>query len=171
MFGFLKKAVLPSAEQEIDNIFNKIKFADRTIQVSLHLGTIMMYKIFLAKFETLENFKILDNKEKHQYLMKLIDVENELTREKKFAESLGAKVVGLFLSTYLDNGNDFKYKAIRERVLNFISSGELVDVSEKPNSDKIIINCPGCNQKLRVPSNKKIEISCPSCDLKWIEPT
>ena len=33
---------------------------------------------------------------------------------------------------------------------------------------KVIIQCPKCGQKLRVPNNKKIEISCKSCQHKWI---
>jgi hypothetical protein len=76
MFGFLKKSVLPSPEQEIDKIFSKIKIADKTIQVSLHMGTIMMYNLFLARFESLENFKILDNKKKYEYLIIWIQVRS-----------------------------------------------------------------------------------------------
>jgi Zn finger protein HypA/HybF involved in hydrogenase expression len=35
-------------------------------------------------------------------------------------------------------------------------------------NSKVIIQCPKCSQKLRVPNNKKIEISCKSCQHKWV---
>lgn len=39
------------------------------------------------------------------------------------------------------------------------------------DEEKIIISCPRCKQKTKVPKNKELEISCPSCDFKWIEKT
>jgi len=39
------------------------------------------------------------------------------------------------------------------------------------NNDKVVISCPRCNQKTRVPSNKELEITCPSCKFQWREKT
>lgn len=39
------------------------------------------------------------------------------------------------------------------------------------DDEKIIISCPRCKQKTKVPKNKELEISCPSCEFKWIEKT
>ena len=36
---------------------------------------------------------------------------------------------------------------------------------------KVIISCPSCNQKTRVPANKELEITCPSCKNEWVEKT
>lgn len=37
--------------------------------------------------------------------------------------------------------------------------------------NKVILDCPNCNQRVRVPKNKKIEITCPSCCISWIQRT
>jgi hypothetical protein len=36
---------------------------------------------------------------------------------------------------------------------------------------KVIISCPSCKQKTRVPANKELEITCPSCNNEWVEKT
>ena len=41
----------------------------------------------------------------------------------------------------------------------------------EPNDEKIVISCPRCKQKSKVPKNKELEISCPSCDFNWTEKT
>ena len=35
----------------------------------------------------------------------------------------------------------------------------------------LVINCPNCNQKCRVPKNRSLEITCPKCSSIWTQMT
>lgn len=41
----------------------------------------------------------------------------------------------------------------------------------RATADKVVINCPGCRKKLRVPAHKTLEVTCPVCECVWTEST
>jgi DNA-directed RNA polymerase subunit RPC12/RpoP len=58
----------------------------------------------------------------------------------------------------------------------FLIDGELIVGFDKNKIESMIdykiINCPECDQKLRVPKNKgKIKVACKNCDTRFIVKT
>jgi len=47
-----------------------------------------------------------------------------------------------------------------------------VNLTTKPQAtvEKVVVLCPACRQKCRVPKDKVVEVTCPSCQCKWTEP-
>ena len=127
MFGIFKKQPISDQKQEIDKIFNRLREADKLTLVALHNAISLFFNIFIANFKSLENFRKLEDKVKWDYLMKLQKMEQQMAEEKKPFENVAAMILGLYLSTFLEDSpsSDHKYKITRLKVENFIKYGSI----------------------------------------------
>lgn len=73
---------------------------DEAIEL-VHVNLTYCWGLFIKGYGSYELFAADSRKRKFNYLMKLLDSENDLRREGKLAESLSVKIIGLYLSTAL----------------------------------------------------------------------
>ena len=127
MFGFLKKAQL-TPEVELIELMQKLKNADKKIIQTLHTALCFQFNIFFTKYEAMEKFEAESQKDKFDYLMKLLEMENKLTAEKMFAESVACKLLGLYLATHLEDkkqSNKHQINVSRNNFENFVQTETL----------------------------------------------
>jgi len=53
----------------------------------------------------------------------------------------------------------------------FKKEDSIKNIEISSDDTKVILQCPNCNAKLRVPTNKKIEVKCKFCKHQWITKT
>lgn len=58
-----------------------------------------------------------------------------------------------------------------KEAMAYIETYRMSDSEEVIESKNIIISCPKCLSKFRVPTHKKIEVICRQCHHKWVEAT
>lgn len=160
LFDFAKKKIILSTFQ---NDFDKIRTAHTDIQKSV--GRRIFEDVKMIGALTPQNLSTIQQelREKYKYLRNQSlknGAINELNPDYAYAALMESLVLSL--------GDNSIATKIMQDILGWLS---YIGVVEKEGIDKVIVNCPACNQKTRVPSNKKIEISCPACENKWIQST
>lgn len=126
MFGLFKKNETFGANN-LEKIFSKLYLLDKVRLTAVKMGTQTMFEIFLANFGDIDKFINLSRNEKLKYIDKVTTVSNELSKQSKFEESVGASILGSYLATYLDSNqynNTLNINA-RKNVDNFLLKGKL----------------------------------------------
>jgi len=75
---------------------------------------------------------------------------------------------GIFNGNWLQRSHPKPFERADIAVDNI---SHLVEISLPKNQDDsnlVVIPCPKCRQKLRVPSGRTLEITCPKCKNSWI---
>ena len=160
LFDFAKKKIILSTFQ---NDFDKIRTAH--IDIQKLVGGRIFEDVKMISALSPQNLSTIqpELREKYKYLRNQSlknGAINGLNPDYAYSTLMESLVLSL--------GDDSISQKILQDIMGWLS---FIEVIEKEGIDKVIVNCPKCNQKLRVPSNKKIEISCPSCNLKWLEST
>ena len=78
---------------------------------------------------------------------------------------------GIFNGNWLQRSHPKPFERADIAVDNI---SHLVEISLPKNQDDsnlVVIPCPKCRQKLRVPSGRTLEITCPKCKNSWIAAT
>jgi hypothetical protein len=158
LFDFAKKKIILSTFQ---NDFDKIRTASIDVQISV--GSRIFDDVKMINALTLQNLAAIQPqlREKYKYLRNQ-SLKNGATNELDEDYAYAALMESLVLSL----GDESISTKILQDFMGWLS---FIGVIQKETQERVILNCPSCNQKVRVPSDKKIEITCPSCDFKWIK--
>lgn len=108
MFNKIKnlmvKDSLPNVEQELYDTFFKLNSAKPEIIKTLHLSLMQMWALFNSKYSGITDFAYKPEKEKFQYLERLLATEKEFFEKNMLTESVACKLLGLVLANTLDDG-------------------------------------------------------------------
>lgn len=160
LFNFAKKKIILSTFQ---NDFDKIRTTHIDIQKSV--GRRIFEDVQMITSLTSQNLTSIHPqlREKYKYLRNQ-SLRNGATDELDEDYAYAALMESLVLSM----GDD----SMTTKMLNDIGGWlTYIGIIKNEDNEKIIVNCPKCNQKTRVPSNKKIEITCPACEYAWTQNT
>ena len=121
MFGLFKKTQ-QTPEVELIELMQKLQNANSNVISALHMALCTQLNIFSSNYETLHSYQECSQKEKFDYLMKLLNMEENFNKEKMFAESIACKLLGLYLATYLEKNYSEIKESARDKFSNFIST-------------------------------------------------
>jgi hypothetical protein len=116
-----------SPREQIRKIFQGLKAADQAQVDAVRQALLATQSLFNSRFGSIAGFQNLSNKEKFEYLERMLDLESDLLKQSKFAESLALKLFGLYLSTFLGKNktadDEVFNSAARVWVESFTNSG------------------------------------------------
>ena len=160
LFDFAKKKIILSTFQ---NDFDKIRTASIDVQISV--GSRIFDDVKMINALTLQNLAAIQPqlREKYKYLRNQ-SLKNGATNELDEDYAYAALMESLVLSL----GDESMSTKILQDLLGWLS---FIGVIQRETQEKVIVNCPSCNQEFRVPSGKKIEITCAFCGFQWIKST
>jgi hypothetical protein len=158
LFDFAKKKIILSTFQ---NDFDKIRTASIDVQISV--GRRIFEDVKMINALTLQNLATIQPqlREKYKYLRNQ-SLKNGATKALDEDYAYAALMESLVLSL----GDESMSTKMLQDFMGWLS---FIGVIQKETQERVIVNCPSCNQKVRVPSGKKIEITCPSCASQWIK--
>jgi hypothetical protein len=176
MFGFIKEALKSSARQGLLEDFQKardaIQAAPRDVQIGVAVGLNTATTMFVKRFGGVSGFSELGKSDRLAYLRQLADFEERILSTDQLT-GLGVAVFKMWLGAVIED--DQELRRVMEpflKELGLIGDGIAGSMpkSQQPRvstSEVIVIACPVCTQKLRIPDRHGIEISCPKCRYKF----
>lgn len=166
---------LEKLDQKFSNKFGGVAgYIDKNFNVYRKLGVTNMAQFIAFAYEKLFNLLLsllaLILIPVSYFLARYSDWTIRLFNDNSWYEDLalgGAIVLLVFFSITLVFGLFATIISINS-YLRQISQNTTI---ENGQQFKVIVSCPNCKQKTRVPGNKELEITCPSCKNEWVEKT